>query len=44
VLQIIDLMGLAAAPERPQFATERHSHQIDAFPGLETGPVKGMTF
>ena len=41
---IVPLMGLPAGPERSQLAAERHSDKRAAFPGLETGPVKGMTF
>jgi hypothetical protein len=38
----LDLPGLAPGPERPPLAAERLSQKRAAFPGLETGPVKGM--
>jgi hypothetical protein len=42
VPEMVDLMGVAAGPERPQLAAACHSQKRDAFPALETGPVKGM--
>ncbi len=42
VPKMVDLMVLAAGSERPQLAVARHSQKRAAFPGLETGPVKGM--
>ena len=44
VLETVDLIGLASGPERPRLTAERHSQKRAAFPGLGTGPVKGMTF
>jgi hypothetical protein len=44
LIKPLNLMGLAAGPKRPQLAAERHSQKRAAFPGLESGPVKGMTF
>jgi hypothetical protein len=42
VLKMVDLMGLAAGLERLQLAAAHHSQKKAAFPGLQTGPVKGM--
>ena len=40
----LDLMGLAAGPERPQSAAARHSENTYDLTALSDGPVKGMTF
>ena len=42
--QIVPLPGPAAGPEGPQLEAERHSDKRAAFPGLKTGPVKGLSF
>jgi hypothetical protein len=43
VARMVDLMGVTAGPEHPQLAAGHHSQKRAAFPGLETGPVKGMS-
>ena len=40
----VALMGLAAGQERQYLAAERRSDKRAAFPGLQNGAVKGMTF
>jgi hypothetical protein len=42
--KMVDLMGLALGPERPQLAAARHSENWYDFSGRQDGPVKGMTF
>jgi hypothetical protein len=38
----VDLLRLAAGPERPQLAAAHHSENTAAFPGRQDGPIKGM--
>ncbi len=44
VLKYVPLPVLAAGPERPRLAAARHSENWYDFSGLQSGPVKGMTF
>ena len=39
----IPLLLLAAGPERPQLAAGHHSENTSACPGLQGGPVQGMS-
>jgi hypothetical protein len=43
-LKMVDLLRLAAGPERPQLAASLHSENSAGFPGRQDGPVKGMGF
>jgi hypothetical protein len=43
-LRNLELLRLAAAPERPQLAAAHHSENTYDFLGRQDGPIKGMGF